>query len=113
MSVYGEAERMVRRMCEAASAGDLTAIDELFAADLYSHPLGAWGLDAIRDVWSRTHARYPQLRITPEEILATGDRVAVRASVRTSPDAEPATLMEFWRLRDGRIAELWGLSTLR
>ena len=44
-------------------------------------------------------------------MLVDGDRVASRATV-TGLGSGPGTMFEIIRVADGRIAELWGASTL-
>ncbi|MFF5293160.1 ester cyclase [Paractinoplanes globisporus] len=103
-------ETVVRRMYQAANTRDLDAIDEIFAADFRSHPMGTTGRDPIRRAWRQVTERFPDLRIEPLEVITDGDRAA--AWTRIHGPAEPATIMELVRVADGRIAELWGLSNL-
>jgi predicted SnoaL-like aldol condensation-catalyzing enzyme len=105
-------EQVVRRMYEAANRHDLTAIDEIFAPDFYSHAMGKAGRDPIRAAWGEIMRRYPDLRLEPVEMLCSGDRVAVWARVFHG-EGEPATMMEMIRVAEGRIAEVWGVSNLR
>ena len=66
------------------------------------------------------HAAFPDLRITIEDIVAEGDRVAVRARwtgahrgplpivpVPVGNRPFSFTGMVFWRVRDHQIAERW------
>jgi len=66
------------------------------------------------------HTAFPDLRISIEDIVAEGDRVAVRARwtgthrgllpMMPFPPTNRAvafTGMVFWRIRDGRIVERW------
>lgn len=103
---------VVRRMYEAANRHDLTAIDDIFAPDFYSHSMGKGGVETVHEAWGQIMGRYPDLRVEPAEMIAVGDRVAVWARVHHGP-GEPATMMEMVRVADGRIAEVWGLSNLR
>jgi predicted SnoaL-like aldol condensation-catalyzing enzyme len=104
-------ESVVRRMYEAANRHDLSAIDEIFASDFYSHAMGKSGRDPIRAAWGQIMERYPDLRLEAAEMISDGDRVAVWARVFHG-DAEPATMMEMIRVADGRVAEVWGMSNL-
>ena len=48
---------------------------------------------------------------TVRDILADGDKVAVRSSVggTGAPDGNaPPMLLEIFRIEDGRLAEMWG-----
>jgi predicted SnoaL-like aldol condensation-catalyzing enzyme len=101
---------VIHRMYDAANNRDLAAIDEIFAPDFRSHPMGTTGVEAIRSGWRQVMALHPDLRVEPIEMITNGDRVAVWSRVHTGT-GEPATLMELIRVADGRIAELWGLSS--
>nr|BFE83907.1 hypothetical protein GCM10020093_065080 [Planobispora longispora] len=78
-----------------------------------SHPLGATGFEAGRDAWREVVALFPGMRVVAQDILVDGDKVAVRSSVEgiTTPDggAQP-TLIEIFRIEDGRLAEMWGIT---
>ncbi|GAA0390125.1 hypothetical protein GCM10009530_46670 [Microbispora corallina] len=105
---------LVERMYAAAMAGDVDAVDEIFAPGFYSHPMRTTGVEAVKNAWREILARYPELRVEADQIVAEGDTVAVRASVYPRPgaDGEPAALMEMMRVEDGRIAELWAASNV-
>jgi ketosteroid isomerase-like protein len=110
-----EMKALVHRMYHAASTGDIAAVDEIFAPDFYSHPLRSSGTGPIREGWIAIREKFPDLLVEAEEILVDGDRMAVRASVRTTrEDDDPgrSTLMEMMRVADGRVAELWGVTTV-
>ncbi|GAA4607031.1 ketosteroid isomerase-like protein [Actinoplanes octamycinicus] len=106
-----EAEALVGRMYAAAGAGDLDAVDEIFTEDFHSHPMGTRGREHIRSAWQLIRQKFPDLRIVPEDILVDGDRVAARGSFRAGE--QTGTLLEIFRVADGKIAELWGVSTLK
>jgi predicted SnoaL-like aldol condensation-catalyzing enzyme len=95
---------------------DVGVADEIFAPDFHSHPLDG-GIDAVKASWTRFLAAYPTARSVLQDVLVDGDRVALRSTVYglnpDEPDAVCGTLMEIVRIADGRIAELWGASTLR
>lgn len=104
---------LVQRMYSAASAGDFDAVDEIFAPDFHSHPLGTNGRDPVRKGWMAIRARFPELHVTAEDMIVDGDRIAVRGAVRPTPDtadADRSPIMEMIRVADGRIAELWAVA---
>lgn len=110
-----EMKELAHRMYSAANAGDLDAADSIFAADFCSHPMGTIGVGAVKKAWAAIRERYPDLRVSVEEMLADGDRLAVRTVVHGTPAdqaGEPPTIMEIIRMADGRIAELWGATNL-
>ncbi len=46
-------------------------------------------------------------------MVVEGNTAAVRTSVRGVPGQQQPTMLEIFRVRDGRIAELWALPSLR
>lgn len=106
---------LARRMYAAANAGDLAAADEIFASEFHSHPMGTTGAEPVKHAWAAARQKYPDLRVSVEDMLADGDKLAVRIAVHgipASPDSEPPALMEIIRFADGRVAELWGVTNL-
>jgi len=106
------------------TAGDVPSdqIDELFAADFIQHspyaPPG--GRDSLKQWWAGQIAVIPDLTTTVEQILGSGDKVAVFRTVRgTIKNDIPAygikasgqQLMlrasDIFRVENGKIAEHW------
>lgn len=106
-----------RRMYEAFNTHDFGAAETIFSADFVSHPLGTTGAESVTRSWTRFHERFPDVQVVVEDMLVDGDKVAVRTTLHGIPaDAagqRSPTMLEIFRVRDGRIAELWGVSTLR
>jgi predicted SnoaL-like aldol condensation-catalyzing enzyme len=110
-----EMKELAHRMYAAANVGDIDAVDSIFAADFRSHPMGTTGPGAVKRAWAVIREKYPDLRVSVEDMLADGDKLAVRTVVHGTPDqtGEPRpTIMEIIRIADGRIAELWGVTNL-
>jgi predicted SnoaL-like aldol condensation-catalyzing enzyme len=101
-------QTLAHLMHEAFNNSDLDAVDEIFAPDFYSHPLDMTGPDGVKAAWRAVRARHPELRSVVEDVVVAGDRVAVRSTLRGAS----GTVMEIFRVADGRIAELWGLTSL-
>lgn len=102
-----------RRIYAAFNAHDHAAAEEIFTADFYSHPLGTTGPQSVTKSWQRFHETFPDAQVVVEDMIVEGDTAAVRTSVHGIPSQPPPTMLEIFRVRDGRIAELWGLSSLR
>ncbi|RJL23207.1 ester cyclase [Bailinhaonella thermotolerans] len=102
-----------RRMYAAFNNRDHTSTAEIFTADFYSHPLGTTGPGSITQAWQRFHEAFPDVQVVIEDMIVEGDTAAVRTSVHGIPGQHSPTMLEIFRVRDGRIAELWGLSSLR
>lgn len=103
---------IARRVYAAFNAYDHAAAEEIFTADFYSHPMGTTGPQSVTRSWQRFHEAFPDAQVVVEDMVVEGDTAAVRTSVRGVPGQQP-TMLEIFRVRDGRIAELWGLSSLR
>ncbi|MFI6921020.1 nuclear transport factor 2 family protein [Nonomuraea spiralis] len=102
-----------RRMYMAFNAREYTSMEEIFTTDFFSHPLGTTGPESVTRAWRRFHEAFPDVQVVVEDMVVEGNTAAVRTSVRGVPGGQPPTMLEIFRVRDGRIAELWGLSSLR
>ncbi|MFI6063076.1 ester cyclase [Streptomyces sp. NPDC051286] len=113
-----DARAAAQRMYEAFNARDLAAAETIFSADFVSHPLGTVGVESVVKAWSGLHAMFPDIQVTVEDMVVGADKVAVRTTLHgvlagSGVDAQPPpSMMEIFRVEDGRIAELWGISTL-
>jgi steroid delta-isomerase-like uncharacterized protein len=118
-----DAEATVRRFYEGLTTGDTSIADEVLAPDWEDIPLLP-GMPDGREGYRRTVAfvrgAFPDLDVTIQDVVASGDRVAVRSVVRGTHKAEflgvPATgrrvefaAFDFHRLEAGRIAQSWHL----
>lgn len=83
-------------------------------------PVKATGAQALKEVFARLHQVFPDLRVTVEDLVAEGDKVAGRNSVTgthggdymgVSPTGKTIAYNEIFifRFEDGRIAETWGV----
>lgn len=80
-----EGKELMRRFFdELPNKGNLDAADELFAADVAYHlPDNAvHGVEGVKGVISTFRGAFPDLRVTIEDMLAEGERVATRVTVR-------------------------------
>ncbi|MFI0451852.1 ester cyclase [Actinomadura sp. 6N118] len=113
MTTRDDAIALVRRMHECFNTRQFDQAADLHAPDFFSHPLGTTGFEAGRDAWRKLVSQFPDVRVVADDILVDGDRVAVRSSVQgiapPDGDAQP-TLMEIFRIADGRFAEAWGVT---
>lgn len=116
-------ETLVRRYLEELqSGGDLALTGDLFAADYIAHdpslpplPPGPGGV-ALHVLASRT--AFPDQRVTVDDLLTDGDRVAVRFTLRGTHlgdllDCAPTGRrvevcgVAIYRIAGGRLAEGW------
>ena len=117
-----EAETIVRRMYEPLATGDTTLVDQALAPDWEAVPPLQAGPGAAG--WKATieHLRsvFTDLTVSIEDIVVSGDLVAVRSVSRGTHTGEllgvPGTgrpveirAADFHRLAGGRIAATWHL----
>lgn len=120
MTSPDDQERTVRRYPEAVSAGEFAVFDEILTEDAVSHaPLGEpRGRAAHREYEARIHEAMPGFDVAFEDVVAEGDRVAMRLTIRGTHQGElmgvapTGTRVEFEnvvfnRMEGGRIAERW------
>ncbi|NEA65141.1 ester cyclase [Streptomyces sp. SID12488] len=115
------------RLHSAVNSGDpdiiSKAVDELVAPDVLFHapvPMGATGAEALKRVWDVLLRAFPDIRVTVEETVAEGDKVASRNTVTGThrgeyqglpPTGRTVTYSEIFicRFTDGRITEIRGV----
>jgi steroid delta-isomerase-like uncharacterized protein len=118
-----ENKAMVRRFVEEAwNKGNLSVIDEMFSPDWVEHdpdrPEDLRGLgDAKRRVEEVRNA-FPDLQVTLEDLIAEGEKVASRSTVRGThqgqllgipPTGKPMdiTAIRIYRFSGGKFVEIW------
>ena len=116
-----ENKALVNRFAEAWEKGDLDELDELLAGGFVFHarPPGVTpDREGYKEFVSKHLAAFPDFRVTVEDILAEGDRVAHRVTwtgthrgeyMGIAPTGKPVTVtvVSIVRIEDGRIAEQW------
>jgi predicted ester cyclase len=113
---------VVRRIHEEAeSLGDLEVIDSLFAPDFRMpwHADRGTGPSPVKEHLRKLRAAFPDLRVTINDMVAEGDFVAVRLSMRGTQrgpfgSSEATGRVVQWsglvlrRFNDVRVVEEWG-----
>ena len=106
---------------DAVSGGDLEAILDLYSPGFVDNAPGPGqlpGPEGIVQVVRRYREAIPDLRVTVEDVLESGDRVVTRETWRGThvgaiagipPTGErfEATRMHIFRMVDGRVEEEW------
>jgi steroid delta-isomerase-like uncharacterized protein len=112
-------KEIVHRYVAALNAGDWATLRELFAPEAVVYGVLGWGgIEQVMPIWRELHEGL-RMELTVEEIIAEGDIVAVRYTERGTFlgafRGQPPTgrsyeigAMEWFHLRDGRIARRWG-----
>lgn len=118
-----ENERVARRVPEdIATDGNLDLVEAVYAADAVEHgPMGdIEGREAIRESLESFLGAFEDFSATVEDVVAEGDTVAMRVTLRGTHTGEFMGLEPtdgsfeiantvFTRVQDGRIAERWVL----
>jgi steroid delta-isomerase-like uncharacterized protein len=110
---------------EGPSKGNLNIANELLSPDFALHvPLPAPpGIEGINEVITSCRAAFEHLNVTIEDMIAEGNKVAVRFTAHgvhkgdfmgLQATGKPITMtgIEVFRIKDGKIAELWGEANL-
>jgi len=117
---------VVRRIEEAWNSNTVDALDELMAADFRNNaapPGGPQGLAGAKLFHQQAMISFPDRQVTMQDIVAEGDKVAVRSRVRGTNKGGVAFLgveandrpvdfewVTIYRLEDGKVVESWGLN---
>jgi steroid delta-isomerase-like uncharacterized protein len=114
---------VARRFGEAVwGRGDMEAADAVLAEDFVEHnpaPGQGPGREGHKQVLEQWRAAFPDLTLTNEDVVAEGDKVALRWTARGThkgplmglpPTDHEVTLtgIDILRIADGRIVERWG-----
>ena len=117
-----ENKALLRRWIEAYNERDLEAEAAVLAPDYVAHvpaaPGPLEGLEAWRQFSGSFADAFPDIRLTIEDIMAEGDRVAARVAFRGTHSGEfqgiPPTgkevafsSIEVNRVREGKVEEHW------
>jgi steroid delta-isomerase-like uncharacterized protein len=125
MSVEENKALMARFTEEVINRKNLAIVDELVASDFVEHEeLSAeagGGREGIRQNFGMLFGGFPDLQATIEDMVAEGDRVALRSTMRGThegdfmgipPTGKTAAYVTFdiVHIRHGKITDHWGLS---
>ncbi|MBS1679431.1 MAG: ester cyclase [Actinobacteria bacterium] len=116
----------VRRLQGALAGGEESvgaAIDELVSPDVKIRsplPLDSTGASALKEVFGRLHAAFPDLHVEIEDLIAEGDKVVSRNTVTGThrgafmglpPTGRSVSYNEIFvaRFAAGRLVETWGV----
>lgn len=117
---------LARRFYDGFNQGNFDAFNTFIATDFVDHnpvPGQAPGLKGLKDVMGIFRGGFPDMRVTPEDLIAEGDKVVVRSSARGTntgafmgipPSGKHVEIaaIDVWRVRDGKLAEAWHIEEL-
>jgi len=112
---------MRRALKEVVNKGNLDLIDELVSPDFVDHtpfPGLPPGREGIRQTIGMLREAFPDLQITIEDLIAEGDKVVSRQTLRGTHQGEfmgipPTGKQVTWtgilifRIADGKIVDQW------
>ncbi len=120
-SVLAESNKTIvsRFFEEAFNHRNIALVDEFIAPNFKNHTasIHVQGLEGVKRSFQAQFEAFPDIHTAIEDMIAEGDKVAVRASDRfTQPsDGKPVELtwIEILRLENGKLAEAWIEADLR
>ena len=116
-----ESKTLAQRSWELASQHNPDALEEVYAADLVWHEpdQAVHGLEEAKQYYSTYLSAFPDISFTVEDVIAEGDKVVTRWTVRGTHQGEvedfgPPTGRQIeqegitiHRIEDGKIVEEW------
>lgn len=99
------------RVYEAINKQDIATLDQLFAPNIVRHAMGEVGREKAHEALRNAFVGFPETRFVVEDLIAEGDKVALRVTVHGRPklpDQSLPMIMEIFRIENGRVAEIWG-----
>ena len=116
-----ENKAIIRRAVEEGwNKGNLDVFDELVAIDAVHHDWKTHGLEAFKQAISADMTAFPDLQMTIEDMIAEGDKVAVRYTFRGTQKGETQDIpptgkyvtvpgIFICRCAGGKIVEEWDI----
>lgn len=103
---------LVRRYLEILSGGDLSALGEVVSSEFVDRTPGApasRGPKSIQETQGKARNLFKEIRYTLEDLVAEGDRVVARYTVRAHKSGKPieVTGITIFRIEEGKIREAW------
>jgi len=71
------------------------------------NPQVADGVESFRQFFTAFFRDFPQSRLEIKRLIAEGDMVAVHLHWQSHPEQAGDAVMDFFRLKEGRIVEHW------
>ena len=116
-----ENKAIARRWVELWNSQNVAAVDEFVASNYVRHDPNTpevRGAVAEKQLIAMVLAAFPDIHFTIEDLVAAGDTVAGRYTLRGTHNGEwlgippthkaiTLTVMEIYRIADGKIAEQW------
>ena len=121
MSVEQNKELVRRSVAEFYNTGNTATVDEIYAADYVGHdPHGfkAGGMEQLEQLMASMYAAFPDFHLDIDELIAEGDKVVKRWTVRfphtgefmgSLPTGKAITFSgtDTYRIAGSKLAENW------
>ena len=116
--------KVFQRMIEEGfNKGNLAALDELFCPEFIEHQDGFMppNIEGVKGAIVSLRTPFPDLKLTIEEIIASGDKTWARITARGTHQAPfmrrpptgksfAITVIDICRFEAGQIVEHWGVA---
>jgi predicted SnoaL-like aldol condensation-catalyzing enzyme len=73
----------------------------------HHNPFFAAGFPALKKAMIENHTQMPEKRITVQNALAEGDRVAVHSELILTPGGDRMAVVHIFRFGNNKIVEMW------
>lgn len=120
-------ENLKQAYAEVFTAGKLEALEKYVASDVIEHqvPPGAVdpqiGAEAVKQFLTMFRTAFPDMKVEVLDMVAEGDKVVARckltgthkgdfAGMAATGKSISVEMIDIVRMKDGKIAEHWGLS---
>ncbi len=119
-----ENKAIARRVYEIISTGDFERAEEIVDASAPDNELlpddsPTKLIETFEETFSEAREAFPDMRVTVEDMIAEGDRVAARVTMRgthlgefmgVAPTGKPVEVraIDMFRIANGKIVEHWG-----
>ena len=119
-----ENKAIARRVYEIISTGDFDRTEEIVDREAPDNELRpgdppAKLIDTFKETFSEAREGFPDLTISVEDVMAEGDRVTARVTMRGTHQGEfqgiartgkrvEVRAIDMFRIEDGKIVEHWG-----
>ncbi len=119
-----ENKAIAKRVYEIISTGEFNRAEEMVDPDAPDNELlpgdpPAKLMDTFKETFSEAREAFPDMQVTVEDLVAEGNRVAARVTMRgthqgvfqgLAPTGKRVEVraMDMFRISDGKIVEHWG-----
>jgi steroid delta-isomerase-like uncharacterized protein len=117
--MFGREKALVRRAFEAYNAHDVEALERMTSTSFIYHARqGDINIQGWKDMTTKMFAAFPDLRMTIDDILSEGSKVAARYTFKGTHKGEHRGIAPtgkqvswrstvFYRVAGGKTAEVW------